>query len=91
MVFINPQNFTKGSILLELSDRLKVFQVPKLLFLHQTEIQKDSHILFDHINDFFKCGNAIKTSYPWIEVDNCSDLEVKSTGQRLKSIMHIKF
>lgn len=35
--------------------------------------------------------NAIKTSYPWLEVDKCSDLEAKLTGQKLKSIMRINF
>jgi len=35
--------------------------------------------------------NAIKTNSPWIEIDSSSDLEAKSTGQRLKSIMHMNF
>jgi NDP-sugar pyrophosphorylase family protein len=30
--------------------------------------------------------NAIKTNAPWIEIDNCSDLEAKSTGMRLEKI-----
>jgi dTDP-glucose pyrophosphorylase len=30
--------------------------------------------------------NAIKTSYPWIEVDNCSDLEASETLHRLDKI-----
>ena len=44
---------------MELSDRLNFFQVPKLLLLHQTDIQKDSDILFDQISDFFKGRSVV--------------------------------
>ena len=69
---------------------LQNYELSETMLVNGKEIS--NAYMTDFLQELINRGekvNAIKTSYPWIEVDNCSDLEAKSTGQRLKSIMHM--